>query len=435
RDRRQQRVPAADPADRARPRHVLRSRGPRAGRAVGKPADLRELRRRPRSDLLGGARLDAVGSDGAAGRRLVDRVDDLRRERRERDRPRVGRRAGRERLRRVDPLHGESGLGERHAHDLLRGVARHVRDRLPAARSVVPRRAAGLTIRVKGTIESAPELRGRAAVAGIAELRPSKTPEGRTPLGLIADASRLAIADAGLRPADVDGIVVCPAMMQYSMLWPSVVAEHLGLSPSYLEFVDLGGASSCGMIARAAAAVATGRADVVLCVNGDTWDPKGMYLKPPPLISPLRDFTMPYGAAGANGDYAMAAKLHMARYGTTSRQLAKIAADQRTSAQKNPLALFHGKPLTVDDVLASPLVCDPLHLLEVVMPCTGAEAVIVTSAERARDLPHPPALVLGFGEHLEPDPFQRPDYLVTPVVESARRAFGMAGVVPRDVDF
>jgi len=288
---------------------------------------------------------------------------------------------------------------------------------------------------VKGTIESAPELRGRAAVAGIAELRPSKTPEGRTPLGLIADASRLAIADAGLRPADVDGIVVCPAMMQYSMLWPSVVAEHLGLSPSYLEFVDLGGASSCGMIARAAAAVATGRADVVLCVNGDTWDPKGMYLKPPPLISPLRDFTMPYGAAGANGDYAMAAKLHMARYGTTSRQLAKIAADQRTSAQKNPLALFHGKPLTVDDVLASPLVCDPLHLLEVVMPCTGAEAVIVTSAERARDLPHPPALVLGFGEHLEPDPFQRPDYLVTPVVESARRAFGMAGVVPRDVDF
>ncbi|HZR82122.1 MAG TPA: thiolase family protein [Candidatus Binatia bacterium] len=288
---------------------------------------------------------------------------------------------------------------------------------------------------MKGTIESAPELRGRAAVAGIAELRPSKTPEGRTPLGLIADASRLAIADAGLRPADVDGIVVCPAMMQYSMLWPSVVAEHLGLSPSYLEFVDLGGASSCGMIARAAAAVATGRADVVLCVNGDTWDPKGMYLKPPPLISPLRDFTMPYGAAGANGDYAMAAKLHMARYGTTSRQLAKIAADQRTSAQKNPLALFHGKPLTVDDVLASPLVCDPLHLLEVVMPCTGAEAVIVTSAERARDLPHPPALVLGFGEHLEPDPFQRPDYLVTPVVESARRAFGMAGVVPRDVDF
>src|SRR5581483_7982041 len=77
----------------------------------------------------------------------------------------------------------------------------------------------------------------------------------------------------------------------------------------------------------------------------------------------------------------------------------------------------------------------PLHLLEVVMPCTGAEAVIVTSAERARDLPHPPALVLGFGEHLAPDPFQRPDYLVTPVVESARRAFGMAGVVPRDVDF
>jgi acetyl-CoA acetyltransferase len=277
------------------------------------------------------------------------------------------------------------------------------------------------------------ELRGRAAIAGIAELRPSKTPEGRTPLGLITEAAMAAIEDAGLRRADVDGIVVCPAMMQYSMLWPSVVAEHLGLAPSYLDFVDLGGATSCAMISRAAAAVATGRCEVALCVNGDTWDPKGMYLKPPPLVSPLRDFTMPYGAAGANGDYAMAAKRHMHRYGTTSRQLAKIAADQRTSAQRNPLALFHGKPLSVDDVLASPVVCDPLHLLEVVMPCTGAEAVIVTTAERARDLPHPPAYVLGYGEHLEPDPFQRPDLLVTPVVEAARRAFAMAGLSPADV--
>ena len=83
------------------------------------------------------------------------------------------------------------------------------------------------------------------------------------------------------------------------------------------------------MVARAATAIANGQATNVLCVNGDTWDPKGMYLKPPPLFSPMRDFTMPYGAAGANADYAMAARLHMHRYGTTSRQLAKIAVDQR----------------------------------------------------------------------------------------------------------
>lgn len=277
------------------------------------------------------------------------------------------------------------------------------------------------------------DLRGGAAIVGIAELAPSKSPEGRIPLDLITEVSMAAIADAGISSRDVDGLVVCPAMMQYSMLWPSVVAEHLGLAPDYLDFVDLGGATSCAMIARAATAVVSGRCSTVLCVNGDTWDPKGMYLKPPPLVSPLRDFTMPYGAAGANGDYAMAAKLHMARYGTTSRQLAKIAADQRTSAQKNPIALFRDKPLTVDQVLASPLVCDPLHLLEVVMPCSGAEAVIVTGADRSRDLPHRPAWVLGFGEHLEPDPFQRPDYLTTPVVESARLAFAMAGLTPRDV--
>jgi acetyl-CoA acetyltransferase len=283
------------------------------------------------------------------------------------------------------------------------------------------------------TIHPSRALRGRAAVVGIAELAPAKKPDHRSPLDLITEVSTAAIADAGLGRVDIDGIVVCPAMMQYSMLWPSVVAEHLGLSPSYLEFVDLGGATSCGMIARAAAAVANGQARAVLCVNGDTWDPKGMYLKPPPLISPLRDFTIPYGAAGANADYAMAAQLHMARYGTTSRQLAKIAADQRSSAQANPIALFHGKPASIDDVLASPIVCEPLHMLEVVMPCTGAEAVVVTSAERAHDLPHRPAYVLGWGEHLAPDPFQRPDYLTTPAVESARDAFAMASVGPRDV--
>lgn len=281
--------------------------------------------------------------------------------------------------------------------------------------------------------KDAAALRARAAVVGLAELKPSKTPEGRTPLGLITEVSLAALEDAGLAPADVDGIVVCPAMMQYSMLWPSVVAEHLGLRPTYLEFVDLGGATSCAMVARAATAIANGQASTVLCVNGDTWDPKGMYLKPPPLFSPMRDFTMPYGAAGANADYAMAARLHMKRYGTTSRQLAKIAADQRASAQQNPLALFHGKPLTIDDVLASAMVCDPLHLLEVVMPCTGAEAIVVTAADRVADFPHPPAWVLGFGEHLEPDPFQRPDFLVTPAVESARQAFAMAGLAPKDV--
>jgi acetyl-CoA C-acetyltransferase len=282
-------------------------------------------------------------------------------------------------------------------------------------------------------IPSPPSLRGRAAIVGFAELAPLKHPDHRTPLDLLGEAAIAAIADAGLTPRDIDGLVVCPAQMQYSMLWPSVVADHLGLAPAYLEFVDLGGASSCGMVARAAAAVATGQCRAVLCVNGDTWDAKRLYQKPPPLLMPIRDFTLPYGAAGANGDYAMAARLHMARYGTTARQLAKIAADQRTSALRNPLALFHEKPLTVDDVLASPLVCDPLHLLEVVLPCTGAEAVIVASAERARDLPHSPAYVLGWGEHLHPDPFQRPDFLVTPTVESAAAAFAMAGVGPKDI--
>src|SRR3990172_10923140 len=125
----------------------------------------------------------------------------------------------------------------------------------------------------------------------------------------------------------------------------------------------------------------------------------------------------------------------MHEYGTTSEQLAKIAVDQRTNACANPQAIFYGQPITVEDVLNSPVILDPLHMLEIVMPCAGAAAVVVTWARAARSLPKPAVAVLGAGEYCTHRGITyAPSLTTSAVAVSARCAFEMAGVKPADVD-
>jgi hypothetical protein len=117
--------------------------------------------------------------------------------------------------------------------------------------------------------------------------------------------------------------------------------------------------------------------------------------------SPQAEFDIPYGNLAQNGGYAMIANRYAAEYGYDPRATAKIAADQRANASANPAAVFRHEPITIDDVLASKMVADPLHLLEIVMPCAGGAAVVVTSADVARRVAkHRPVHVAGFGEHL-----------------------------------
>ena len=116
--------------------------------------------------------------------------------------------------------------------------------------------------------------------------------------------------------------------------------------------------------------------------------------------SPTAEFEEPYGGVGANYGYAMIARRYLHEYGATPEQLATVAVQQRANACANPDAMFHGQPLTVEDVLASPMVVDPLHLLEIVMPTGGAAGVLVTTPERARDLRQVTVPVLGVGEHV-----------------------------------
>ncbi len=276
-------------------------------------------------------------------------------------------------------------------------------------------------------------LKGTAAVVGIGELKPTKeAPPDATALGLMSNAAAEAIADAGLETREIDGFLCGMAFADAGMLYPASVAEVMGINPRMLNQVDIGGASPAGMVWRAAAAINAGMCQAVLCVVGDLnkfGDQK------PPVISVQREFEAPYGNIGANCGYAMIANRHMYEYGTTARQMAKVAVDQRKSAVKNPLATFNDRELTIDDVLNSRMIVDPLHLYEIVSPCSGGSAVVVASPEVARRAKHPPAWLLGAGEYSNHASITyAPSLTDSPVKVAAETAFKMAGVARKDID-
>jgi len=286
-------------------------------------------------------------------------------------------------------------------------------------------------------------LRGAAAVVGVAELAPQRYTEGETTLGLLAKVAVDAIADSGVPFDEIDGLLV-PPVGGISMVAPSIVAEYLGVRPRFAELVDLGGATGAGMVWRAAAAIATGMCTTCLCVtaakrerrrpDGGGGGSDGGSRRPNRDRSPAAEFEAPYGAVGANAAYAMIAMRYQHEYRLAPEQRARIAVAQRANACANPAALFHGQPITVDDVLASELIADPLHLLEIVMPVAGAAALVVTAADRAVDLPHPPAWLLGAGEMVTHTSLPwAPSLTDTPVAVAAESAFAMAEVKPDDI--
>jgi acetyl-CoA C-acetyltransferase len=281
-------------------------------------------------------------------------------------------------------------------------------------------------------------LKRAAAITGISEMKPTRSPDGKSTLGIWTDVARHAVLDAGLSIADIDGLLIGQPITEQAQMWPSILGEYLGVHPRYGNVVDLGGASAAGMVWRAAAAIESGLANAVLCVTGEASDVETFYAPRARRSAqqlPYREFEVPYGPMGVNSGYALIAARHMYEYGTTSRQLAKIAVDQRTNACANPDALFYGKPLTVDGVLASPLVVDPLHLLEIVRPCTGGAALVVVSPQLARESSNPPVWLLGAGESSRGMMLSQMDSITTsPITEAAPKAFAMAGVSHKDID-
>ena len=290
-------------------------------------------------------------------------------------------------------------------------------------------------------------LRGAAAIIGIAEL-PAERKQTRPPsftLDQYALLAKMAIDDAGVDASVVNGLV-CHGLAESDMFAPATLSEYLGLPVNFGERVDLGGATSAGMVWRAAAAIELGLCDAVLAVvPGSTVLPTSR--RQPAAVpgwhgassnkygSPQAEFEIPYGNVGQNGPYAQIAQRYGAQFGYDPKALAKIAVDQRTNACAHPGAVFHGKPITVDDVLASPMIADPIHMLETVMRVQGGTGVLIANAEVARRGRHRPVWVKGFGEHIA---FKTATYahdlMTTPVSHAAQRAFTMAELTPADID-
>lgn len=290
-------------------------------------------------------------------------------------------------------------------------------------------------------------LRGVAAVVGVAERAPQRYTDDESVLSLLSGVAKDAIADAGVERARVDGLIVHPIGGLPGFV-PATVAEYLGLSPTFAEIVDLGGATGAGMVWRAAAAIQAGMCSTCLCLTGTSrrrHPPRTAVAtadapRRPRSIQPSRDrspqaeFDYPYGMIGANVGYAMLATRYTHEYGLTDRQRAKVAVDQRKNANANPAAIFHHQPLTIDEVLASEVICEPLRMLEIVMPAAGAAALVVTAADRVPDARQPPAWLLGAGESVTHSSLaQAPELDATGIGIAARAAFAQAGVEPHEI--
>lgn len=285
-------------------------------------------------------------------------------------------------------------------------------------------------------------LRDRAAIVGIGETDFVRDTL-RTPADQMLEASRKAIADAGLSPRDVDGIIPPPVLTTSEEL-----AANLGIDElAFAATVNMGGASPTAALQTAAAAIASGIADVVLVTLG--WN-GSTALRPrtpgrpdtsftlPALDTTVRDFYLPCGATAPVQWYAWIAMRHMQLYGTRAEDMAAVALACRRHAQTNPKAMMRRKPLDLEAYLASPYISEPFRRFDCCLETDGACAVVLTSPERARDGKRRPVFLMGAAEgHPYPanDIPSRPDLFRIGLSFAAPRAFEMAGIAPRDADF
>jgi acetyl-CoA acetyltransferase len=286
------------------------------------------------------------------------------------------------------------------------------------------------------------ELRDQACIVGIGETGYCRAPgSGRSDLGLLLDASLAAIADAGLRAADIDGIMT-------PVLGASAedLAANLGIGNlRYAAQVAMGGASAVASLHTAAMAVATGAAEHVLVPAG--WNgysgPRARdvadFEADMNFQATMRDYYLPHGANAPPQIYSLMARRHMHEYGTPAEALGAVALACRRHAQLNERALMRGKALTMDAYLASPWIAEPYRLFDCCLESDGAAAVVVTSAERAAALSeHHAVRISGVAEgrpYPADDITNRADLFTIGLTHAAPRAYDMAGLGPEDMDF
>ena len=272
-------------------------------------------------------------------------------------------------------------------------------------------------------------IKGKAAVAGVYE-HPLRWAPHKTQYQIMAESARGALDDAGLSIKDVDGLFTSGV----SGMGIVSLAEHLNLNPDFLDSNSIGGSSFVSHTAHAAAAIAAGYCNVALILYGSKWSSDRFAIGTGGAGGgdPSEQFENCYGPTTV-GDYALTAQRHMHEFGTTSEQLAEIAVTMRRHASMNPLAKFRD-PITVEDVLTSRVVSSPLHLLDCCMISDGGGAVVVTSAERARDLKKKPVHLLGAAEACYHTSAGVRDLTNAAAKQSGPKALERAGVAHKDIN-
>ncbi|UFX43978.1 thiolase [Bradyrhizobium sp. 41S5] len=278
-------------------------------------------------------------------------------------------------------------------------------------------------------------LRGKVAVIGIGMSAVGKVP-GRSPLSLAAEAARRALADAGIAKSEVDGVLSSHAFASPFHRFSVAFSEYFGIRPTFSNTLQVSGATAATMFNVGAAAIHGGLAKVVLVVAADsllTGLTPDLALR---SLTESRDqqYEMPFGIPVAN-TFAMTAHRHMKEFGTTAGQLAEVAVVHRRHAARTPGAQ-QTTPITVEDVLTSPMVTTPYHKLDCSLISDGGAAFVLASAEHAKALGiENPVYILGCGEcYTHEHIFLMPSLTSTGAVESGRRAYAMAGYGPADMD-
>ena len=272
-------------------------------------------------------------------------------------------------------------------------------------------------------------MRGKYVIAGIGQTAFGGLP-GRSTISLNVEAVRNALDDAGIEKNLVDAVMVKYPTSRFESMYGQKLAEALGLMPRINCVLDQAGASNASMIGYAAMAIEHGQCEIAVVCFAD--NPKSgsraQYTR-------SRDPNAVFGWFSIPASYAMVARRHMGEYGTTHAQLGAVAAACRRHGAQNPRAQLR-KPLSVDEYLAQPLMVAPFRRDDCALVSDGGAAVVVMSAERARQLNvRAPVAILGFGQgHTAWDVPQRPDMTTTMATVSGATAFKMAGLHPKDID-
>jgi acetyl-CoA acetyltransferase len=283
-------------------------------------------------------------------------------------------------------------------------------------------------------MKPAASLKNKVAIVGVGESEIGRVPH-MSGLGLNAQAAKRALDDAGLEVSDIDGVLTAYSFTEPYFMLGSVICEYLGLKPRYNASLISGGASPAVMLKHAAEAIVAGQAETILVCAGEN---RATGQTRDAAVASLMAvghpyFEQPYGTS-IPGFYAMIAKRHMHVYGTTREQLAQVAVHTRAHALLHPNAQMK-TPLTVDQVLSAKPIADPLGMLDCCLISDAGGAFIVTSAERAADLPCKPIYLQGIGErHTHEHLMCAPSLTEFGATESGQIAYQMAGLGPNDID-